>query len=38
MIVHLFTYRNYVTDLVLGNSMGLILSFVAVTVFGHAQV
>ena len=30
--------RNYVTDVILGNAVGLVLSLLAVCITGHAQV
>ncbi|KAK8823898.1 hypothetical protein WA538_001186 [Blastocystis sp. DL] len=37
-VIRLFIRRNYVTDVIIGNFFGLVLSFLAVILFQHAQV
>lgn len=37
-VIRLFFRRNYVTDVIIGNFFGLVLSFLAVIFFQHAQV
>ena len=37
-VIQLFTRRNYVTDVMIGNFAGLVLSFLAVVIFQRAQV
>ena len=37
-VIRLLMKRNYVTDVMIGNFAGLVLSFLAVVLFRHAQV
>ena len=37
-MIQLFTRRNYVTEVMIGNFVGLVFSFLAVVIFQRAQV